>query len=188
MATPSQTLTTPCESSASPLGGSSGTSASGTATTGAASSRTSPRPKVPKARFLVDSARGAELAAAEIARLPVWPPFEVRVGPVKQARAEFRNRQLNAHLRDIARHRCGSFAVPERVFERVVEDFKRTDIWPRDSDSEPDYFTGEVLYRPKSRGDLSEDEAKGIVRWLEHYMAENNIPSNAPAERWSDEG
>lgn len=95
---------------------------------------------------------------------------------------------LNAHLRDIARHKFGDFTVPERVFEQVVEDFKRTDIWPRYSDADPDVFTGEVLYRPKSRRDLTQAEAEGIVQWLEHFMEARGIPSNAPVDNWQDGG
>ena len=71
--------------------------------------------------------------------------------PEKFRRRESKNRELNAHIRDIARHQYGALTVPERIFERVLDDFKKTDIWPRYSDPEPDYFTGEQLYRPKSR-------------------------------------
>jgi hypothetical protein len=104
----------------------------------------------------------------------------------KSLRTPTRNRMLNAHLRDIARFKFGGMEVPERVFQAVVDDFKRTDIWPRYSDAEPDTFTGEVLYRPKSRADLTQAEAVGIVAWLEHFMVERGIPSNAPKDHWTD--
>jgi hypothetical protein len=102
----------------------------------------------------------------------------------KIRRRESKNRELNAHIRDIARHQYGAFTVPDRVFERVLEDFKRTDIWPRYADPEPDYFTGEQLYRPKSRRDLTDQEIRGIVNWLEHWMHEKEIPSNRPVDNW----
>jgi hypothetical protein len=93
-------------------------------------------------------------------------------------------KRLCAMLYDIARFRSGEFHPPARVYEQVVEDFKRTDIWPRYSDPDPDMFTGEVLYRPKSRKDLTPAEYKGVCQWLEHYMTSNGIPSHAPADNW----
>jgi len=104
--------------------------------------------------------------------------------PEKIRRRESKNRELNAHIRDIARHQYGALTVPERIFERVLDDFKKTDIWPRYSDPEPDYFTGEQLYRPKSRADLTDQEIRGIVNWLELWMHEKEIPSNRPIDNW----
>src|SRR5690242_10294585 len=90
-------------------------------------------------------------------------PISIHLKRIVKRRGEDKNRLLNAHLRDIARWRYGGMTVPEKVFERVVEDFKASEVWPRYSDPEPDYFTGEVLYRPKSRADLSNQEVSGIV-------------------------
>lgn len=110
--------------------------------------------------------------------------WRVTFSPVKARRRESKNRALYAHLRDIARHRLGFLYVPEREIERVKADFKRTDIWPRYADAEPDYFTGEVLYRPKSCRDLTDAEVRGILAWLEAYMTEHGIVSHAPADNW----
>lgn len=93
-------------------------------------------------------------------------------------------KQVCAMLYDIARFRDGSMTPRKQTYERVVQDFKNTDIWPRYSDPDPDNFTGEVLYRPKSRGDLTPKEARGVCQWLEHYMTANEIPSHAPADNW----
>lgn len=108
----------------------------------------------------------------------------LRIEKLRERRSERKNRELNAHIRDIARWRCGQMRVPERVFEQVLEDFKGSDVWPRYSDPEPNVFTGEVLYRPKSRGHLSEEEAKGITNWLALFMVQHEIPSHAPTDRW----
>jgi hypothetical protein len=102
----------------------------------------------------------------------------------KLRRRESKNRELNAHIRDIGRHRYGAYTIPDRIFDAVLEDFKKTDIWPRYSDPEPDYFTGEQLYRPKSRAHLTDKEVGGIVNWLEHWMHEKEIPSNRPVDNW----
>lgn len=109
-------------------------------------------------------------------------PITIHIKRIVKRRGEDRNRMLNAHFRDIARFRYGSMTVPERVFEQVVEDFKRSDVWPRYSDPTPDYYTGESLYRPKSRADLTNQEVSGIVNWLTAYMLEREIPSHGPTE------
>jgi|SRR5579859_2609977 len=93
-------------------------------------------------------------------------------------------KRVKAHLYDIARWRADTMTPSKRVFERVCEDFKRTDIWPRYSDPEPDYLTGEVMYRPKHTNDLTNAEEKGVMQWLEHYMIENKIQSHAPGDNW----
>lgn len=98
-------------------------------------------------------------------------------------------RRLNAQMRDIARWQYGQFTVPERVFDNVVEKTKhmRVDgkhIWPRYSEPDPDPYTGEVVYGPKSRADLNDDECKGICQWLDDFMITRSIPSNAPADNW----
>lgn len=107
-------------------------------------------------------------------------PLRMEVKRENRKRKETKNRLLNGHLRDIARWRYGAMTVPEKVMERVVEDFKRSDVWPRYSDAEPDYLTGEVLYRPKSRADLTDMEVSGIVNWLSEYINERGIPIHAP--------
>jgi hypothetical protein len=107
-------------------------------------------------------------------------PIRLEVKRENRKRGEDKNRLLNAHFRDIARWRYGAMTVPERVFEQVVEDFKRSDVWPRYSNPEPDYYTGEVRYLPKSRGDLSDQEVRGIVDWLAWYILEHQIPVHAP--------
>lgn len=91
-----------------------------------------------------------------------------------------KNDALNAMLRDIARWRIKAYDVPNKVFEQCVEDFKRSEIWPKNSDPEPDYMTGEILYRPVSRRKLSPLQQDGIMAWLVHYMTENEIPSHDP--------
>lgn len=111
-------------------------------------------------------------------------PFTLTAKHVNFRRKESKNRLLNAHLRDIARWKYGEMTVPDRVFETVVDDFKRTDIWPRYDNPEPDVFTGEVLYRSKSRSDLTDEEIKGIVQWLEHFMSEKHVKSHAPEDNW----
>ena len=118
-------------------------------------------------------------------------PIAVSIRKMRPLRDEDKNRLLNAHIRDIARHLHGNMTVPERLFERIVNDIKAmkvngAHIWPRYSEPEPDTFTGEILYRPKSRSDLNNDEIRGIVNWLELYMAEKGITSHAPEERWSE--
>ena len=110
-------------------------------------------------------------------------PIRIHVQKERPKRREDKNRLLNAHLRDIARHRYGGMTVPERVMENVVEDFKRSDVWPRYSDPEPDYNTGEVLYRAKSRGDLNDAEVSGIVNWLSEYMNARGIQSYGPTDQ-----
>ena len=95
-----------------------------------------------------------------------------------------KHKEVQAHLRDIARWRYGSMTVPERVFENVVDDFKKSEIWPKQGDPEPDYFTGELLYRPVSRTKLTQQQAQGIINWLVAYMGEHQIPSHAPTENW----
>lgn len=112
-------------------------------------------------------------------------PIEVTVKKHQPRRKDNQNDALYAHLRDIARSTWNKMDVPDRVVERVKADFKRTDIWPKYSDPEPDYFTGEVLYRPKSCADLSTAEAAGILQWLEHYMHEHGIKSHAPIDQWT---
>ncbi|MDE2098368.1 MAG: hypothetical protein KGL39_14030 [Patescibacteria group bacterium] len=91
---------------------------------------------------------------------------------------------LGAHFRDIARWRYGKMTVPQRIYEQVVDDFRESKIWPSYSEPEPDVFTGEILYRKKSRRDLSGDEIKGIVQWLEAFMIERGIVSHAPVDNW----
>lgn len=132
-----------------------------------------------KARICRDS---LEMKAAIVA-LEAIPakhyPIRIEVKRDRPKRREDKNRLLNAHLRDIARHRYGGMTVPERVFEDCVDDFKRSEIWPKYSDPEPDYMTGEVLYRPKSRADLTDQEIRGIVDWLTIYMIDRKIQSTA---------
>lgn len=106
-------------------------------------------------------------------------PIRIEVKREQKKRREDKNRLLNAHLRDIARHRYGGMTVPERVFEACVDDFKRSEVWPKYSNPEPDYATGEILYRPKSRADLTDQEVRGIVDWLTIYMIDRQIPSTA---------
>lgn len=111
-------------------------------------------------------------------------PLMVSLDEAKKPISWRKNRELEAHLRDIARWRVGDMYVPERIFDNVVDDFKRTDIWPKESTPEPDTFTGELLYRPISRAKLTQIQAQGIVNWLEAYMHEHNIPSHAPVDNW----
>lgn len=110
-------------------------------------------------------------------------PVRISVKRERKKRGEDKNRLLNAHLRDIARHHYGGMTVPERVMDNVVDDFKRSEIWPKYSDPEPDYNTGEVLYRPKSRADLTDQEVRGIVDWLAIYMMERHILSYGPTDQ-----
>jgi hypothetical protein len=112
--------------------------------------------------------------------------YPVRVSYEKaEAHIDYRKlKRLCAMLYDIARFRDGSLTPRKQIYDRVVEDFKNTQIWPRYSDPEPDNFTGEVLYRPKSRADLTPKEYQGIRQWLEHYMAANEIPSHARDDNW----
>lgn len=88
--------------------------------------------------------------------------------------------RMNALIRDIARHELGRMTVTEAEHERVVERWKRTDTWPKYNDPVPDYNTGEVLYLPKSRADLDDDELKGICSWLDHYIDTHEVPRNDP--------
>ncbi len=102
----------------------------------------------------------------------------------KIRRRESKNRELNAHIRDIARHRYGEMTVPERIFKQVLDDFKKSEVWPKYDNPEPDYFTGETLYRPLSRSDLTDQQILGIVNWLEHFMHSHEIESHRPVENW----
>jgi hypothetical protein len=88
--------------------------------------------------------------------------------------------RMNALIRDIARHELGRMTVSEREHERVVERWKRCDAWPRYSDPEPNYDTGEVMYLPKSRSDLDDDELKGICQWLDHYIDTHGVTRHDP--------
>lgn len=108
---------------------------------------------------------------------------------IKKYRKHHSNQQLKllgAMLRDIARWKYVVDVVPEHLYNRVLEDFRRTDIWPSYDNPEPDVFTGEVLYRKKSRRDLNIDEIKGIVQWLEHFMVEHGVISHAPVDNWQE--
>lgn len=109
-------------------------------------------------------------------------PVTFHLKRLVKRRGEDKNRLLNAHLRDIARWRYGAFTVPDRVFDRVVEDFKGSDVWPRYSDPEPDYYTGEVRYLPKSRADLTDQEISGIVNWLTVYIIDHKVPVHVPEQ------
>lgn len=127
----------------------------------------------------------AALRAAVIAQLnDNMVPLVISLRRYSPRRNNEQNSSLYAHFRDIARHRYDRMDVPDRAVENVKEDFKRTDIWPRHSDPEPDYFTGEVMYRPKSCASLSAVEARGILQWLDAYMSAHSIPSHAPTDRW----
>ena len=118
-----------------------------------------------------------------VMQLPKEKEFTVEVDLFRKRRSDAKNKLLNVHLRDIARWRHGGvMTVPDKVFENVVEDFKASTVWPKYSDPEPDYMTGEVLYRPKSRRDLTQLEASGIVNWLTAYCLEHEIPSHAPEQ------
>lgn len=103
----------------------------------------------------------------------------------RKRHTEQQNRMLNAHIRDIARWIYKDMKVPERVFEGVLYKLKLNVIWPRYSDPEPNEFTGETVYLPKSRRDLTSDELKRLVEWLEKFMAEHEVPSHAPVDRWT---
>ena len=118
-----------------------------------------------------------------VMQLPKEKEFTVEVDLFRKRRSDAKNKLLNAHLRDIARWRHGGvMTVPDKVFDNVVNDFKASDVWPRYSDPEPDYMTGEQLYRAKSRRDLTQLEASGIVNWLTVYMRERDISSHAPEQ------
>lgn len=128
----------------------------------------------------------AALRAAVIAQLnDNMVPLVISLRRYSPPRSMEKNAALYAHFRDIARHRYGRMDVPERAVEQVKDDFKKTDIWPRYSDAEPDYFTGEVLYRPKSCASLSALELGGILQWLDHYMSINEIRSHASRDDWA---
>lgn len=104
--------------------------------------------------------------------------------PLHKTIAYRKLKRVKAHLYDIARWRSGMEIPPKRVFLQVCADFKHTEIWPHYSDPEPDYYTGEVLYRPKHTNDLTDKEEQGIINWLTWYFIENKIPSHAPADNW----
>lgn len=122
--------------------------------------------------------------------LSALPPDELWIGDFEPYHPwnYKKNDALNAMLRDIARWRINCYDVPNQVFERCVDDFKRSEIWPKESDPEPDYMTGEVLYRPKSRRKLSPKEQDGIINWLGFYMREHAIPSNDPRYAEANQG
>jgi hypothetical protein len=93
-------------------------------------------------------------------------------------------KRLCAMLYDIVRFRENTMTPSKSGYEREVARWKATDVWPRYSDPEPNPMTGEVMYLPKSRADLTPKEYQGICQWLEHYMTSNGIPSHAPADNW----
>lgn len=129
----------------------------------------------------------AELAHAvkRLAALSEKLPLTLIIKKYRKHHSDQQLKMLGAMLRDIARWKYARDVVPESLYERVVEDFRRTDIWPSYDNPEPDVFTGEVLYRKKSRRDLNSDEIKGIANWLEHFMVEHNVVSHAPVDRWT---
>lgn len=124
-------------------------------------------------------------AVKRLAALGEKLPLTLIIKKYRKHHSDQQLKLLGAMLRDIARWKYGRDVVPESLYERVVDDFKRTDIWPRYDTQEADVFTGEVLYRPKSRRDLSSDEIKGIVQWLEHFQVEHGVVSHAPVDRWT---
>ncbi len=134
--------------------------------------------------FIIRHEHDRAEAVALISSLNFPGRYRLELRQVREARSKRLHDKLYAHLRDIARQRYGSMTVPDRVVENVKSDFKRTDVWPRYSDSEPDTFTGEVLYRPKSTADMSDAEKRGVIQWLEAYMLEHEIPSYAPVDNW----
>lgn len=108
-------------------------------------------------------------------------PLRIEVKREHPRRRESKNRLLNAHIRDIARWRYGVDTVPEKLFEKIVADTKALQvdgkhIWPRYNDPEPDTYTGEVVYGPVSRGELTDKQINGIMDWLVQFIAANNIP------------
>lgn len=112
-------------------------------------------------------------------------PLTLTIKKYRKHHSDQQLKLLGAMFRDIARWKYARDVVPERLYENVVDDFKRTEIWPSYDNPEPDIFTGEVLYRKKSRRDLSNDEIKGIVQWLEHFMSEHSVVSHAEIDRWT---
>lgn len=139
-----------------------------------------------KTTFIIRNEHDRAEGVALVSALGFPGRYRLELTPVREARSMVLHDKLYAHLRDIARHRYGAMTAPDRVVEIVKEDFKRTDIWPRYSDPEPDTFTGEVLYRAKSVAHMDDAEKKGVIQWLEYYMGEKKIPSHAPTDRWSD--
>jgi len=108
-------------------------------------------------------------------------PIRIEVKRENRKRKESKNRLLNVHMRDIARWRYNMGTVPDRLFEKVVDDTKNLQvdgkhIWPRYSDPEPDTYTGETTYGPVSRADLTDKQIEGIMDWLVLFIAENHIP------------
>lgn len=91
--------------------------------------------------------------------------------------------RMNALIRDIARHELGRMTVTEAEHERVVERWKQTNTWPRYDNPEPNYDTGEVMYLPKSRADLDDDQIKGICNWLDLYIDTHGVTRNDPQTR-----
>lgn len=124
-------------------------------------------------------------AVKQLAALGEKLPLTLIIKKYHKHHSDQQLKLLGAMLRDIARWKYARDVVPESLYEKVVEDFKRTDIWPSYDDPEPDVFTGEVLYRKKSRRDLSSDEIKGIVQWLEAFQIEHDVISHAQVDRWT---
>ena len=62
-------------------------------------------------------------------------PIRIHVQKEREKRKESKNRLLNAHIRDIARWKFGIETVPERMFDKVVNDtrpgylHRRSHIW-----------------------------------------------------------
>lgn len=136
-------------------------------------------------RLVKDRNELRDMTAALLALPDKQFPMVLSFCKYRKRHTEQQNRMLNAHIRDIARWIYKDMKVPERVFDDVLDDLKRNLIWPRYSEPEPDVFSGEVLYRSKSRRDLSSDELRHIVEWLEKFMAEEGVESHAPVDRWT---
>lgn len=109
-------------------------------------------------------------------------PMRVDLRQVRE-RDDNRFKRMNALIRDIARHELGRMSISEKEHERVVDRWKRTDVWPKETDPTPDYHTGEVLYLPLSRADLDDDQLKGICQWLDHYIDNHGVVRHDPQTR-----
>lgn len=113
---------------------------------------------------------------------PMKFPLKFTVRQMRERNAN-RFKRMNALIRDICRHKYGRMTITEREHNREVNLWKQTSCWPRYDDPEPSPDTGEVLYLPKSREDLDDDQIKGICQWLDHYIDLKGIPRHDPQTR-----
>ncbi len=139
-------------------------------------------------QFIISNDRERREAVRKLVDSPEtdWP-LRVTITKYSHSHSAAQLDKLGGMLRDIARWKIGNPEVSDFQYENVVDDFKRTDIWPRYAASDADIFSGEVVYRPKSRRDLRSDEISGILSWLEFFMAEHCVPIQAAEDKGDSE-